>query len=374
VPVRPTLFAALGLVAATALADAPRSPTPAAVDVPVKAVTFAEGLEHPWGAAFLPDGRMLVTEKPGRLRIVDRNGRLSEPLEGVPRVFASGQAGLLDVALSPAFARDGLVYLSFSESGDGGAGTAVARGRLVEQRLDGVQVIWRQVPKVRGSQHFGSRLVFARDGTLFVTTGDRQHRDHVQDLATTIGKVIRLNADGSVPADNPFVKRSGARPEIWSSGHRNAQAAAIDPSTGRLWTVEHGARGGDELNQPEAGRNYGWPVITYGVEYSGGRIGEGTAQQGMEQPAYYWDPVIAPSGMQFYTGDAYPGWKGSVFVGSLTPGGLVRLELDNGRVRKEERSLRELRRVRDVLQGPDGLLYLLIDAPNGRIVRLVPGA
>jgi glucose/arabinose dehydrogenase len=340
--------------------------------VPVKAVTFAEGLEHPWGAAFLPDGRMLATEKPGRLRIVERNGRLSEPLEGVPRVFASGQAGLLDVALSPSFARDGLVYLSFSEPGDGGAGTAVARGRLVEQRLEGVEVIWRQVPKVRGSQHWGSRLVFARDGTLFVTTGDRQHREHVQDLSTTIGKVIRLNADGTVPADNPLAKRSGARPEIWSYGHRNAQAAAIDPATGRLWTVEHGARGGDELNQPEAGRNYGWPVITYGTDYSGVRIGEGTARQGMEQPVYYWDPVIAPSGMQFYTGDAYPGWKGSVFVGSLTPGGLVRLELEDGRVRKEERSLRELRRVRDVVQGPDGLLYLVIDAPNGRIVKLQP--
>ena len=371
---RLNLFAAIGLVlSATALADATRSLTPGPVDVPVKAVTFAEGLEHPWGAAFLPDGRMLVTEKPGRLRIVDRNGRLSEPLEGVPRVFASGQAGLLDVALSPAFARDGLVYLSFSEPGDDGAGTAVARGRLVEQRLADVQVVWRQVPKVRGSQHWGSRLVFAPDGMLFVTTGDRQNRERAQDLATTLGKVIRIHPDGSVPPDNPFAKRNDARPEIWSYGHRNAQAAAIDPATGRLWTVEHGARGGDELNHPEPGRNYGWPVITYGVDYSGVRIGEGTAKQGMEQPVYYWDPVIAPSGAQFYTGDAYPAWKGSLFVGSLTPGGVVRLELENGRVRKEERYLRELRRVRDVLQGPDGLLYLVIDAPNGRIVRLVPG-
>jgi aldose sugar dehydrogenase len=215
--------------------------------------------------------------------------------------------------------------------------------------------------------------VFATDGTLFVTTGDRfSYRDRAQDLSGTLGKVVRINADGSIPADNPFAKRDGVRPEIWSYGHRNVQGAALNPATGRLWTIEHGARGGDELNHPQPGRNYGWPVVTYGVDYSGAKIGEGTAKAGMEQPVYYWDPVIAPSGAAFYTGDAYPGWKGSLFVGSLNPGGLVRLELDGDRVRKEERYLRNVGRVRDVVQGPDGLLYLLIDASNGSIVRVEP--
>ncbi|HVE49089.1 MAG TPA: PQQ-dependent sugar dehydrogenase [Casimicrobiaceae bacterium] len=368
---------ALALVASltlsTALAQAPKSPTPAAVDAPIRAVQFATGLQNPWGAAFLPDGRVLVTERPGRLRIVERDGRVSSPLRGVPEVVALGQGGLLDVALSPQFASDKLVYLSYSEPGEGGAGTAVARGRLDSDALANVEVIWRQTPKVTGPNHWGSRLAFARDGRLFITTGDRfTHRERAQDVATTIGKVIRIEADGKIPSDNPFVKREGARPEIWSYGHRNVQAAALDPSTGRLWTVEHGARGGDELNSPEAGRNYGWPVITYGVNYSGAKIGEGTAQPGMEQPVYYWDPVIAPSGAHFYTGDAYPSWRGSLFVGSLTPGGLVRLEIAGGRVRKEERYLRDVGRVRDVLQGPDGLLYLLIDARDGGIVRIEP--
>jgi glucose/arabinose dehydrogenase len=355
-------------------AQAPRSPTPAAIDASISAKALATGLERPWGLAFLPDGRMLVTERPGRLRIVDRSGRLSEPLAGVPKVYASGQGGLLDVALSPRFASDGLVYLSFSEPGEGGAGTAVARGRLAGNALENVEVIWRQTPKVPGSNHWGSRLVFGTDGTLFVTTGDRfSYRERAQDLSVTIGKVVRINADGSIPADNPFAKREGARPEIWSYGHRNLQGAALHPATGRLWTVEHGARGGDELNHPQPGRNYGWPVITYGVDYSGAKIGEGTSKAGLEQPVYYWDPVIAPSGATFYTGDAYPGWKGSLFIGSLAPGGLVRLELDGDRVRKEERYLSDVGRVRNVVQGPDGLLYLLIDAGNGSIVRISPG-
>ena len=361
------------LVAGGAFAQATRSPTPDAVDAPIRATTFAAGLERPWGATFLPDGRMLVTERPGRLRIVERDGKLSAPLRGVPPVYASGQGGLLDVALSPSFASDRLVYLSFAEPGDGGAGTAVARGRLGDAALDDVQVIWRQTPKVNGSNHWGSRLAFAPDGRLFVTTGDRfAHRERAQDLSTTLGKVIRIEADGRIPADNPFAKRNGARPEIWSYGHRNLQGAAIEPSTGRLWTLEHGARGGDELNHPEAGRNYGWPVITYGVDYSGAKIGEGSAKPGMEQPVYYWDPVIAPSGAVFYTGDRYPGWRGSLFVGSLTPGGLVRLALDGDRVTREERYLGNVGRVRDVVQGPDGLLYLLIDASDGRILRLDP--
>jgi glucose/arabinose dehydrogenase len=282
-------------IAVPALAQAPRSPTPQPVEAPIRATTVAEGLEHPWGLAFLPDGRMLVTERPGRLRIVERDGRISEPLGGVPEVFARGQGGLLDVALSPNFAQDRLVYLSYAEPGEGGAGTAVARGQLTDNALQNVEVIWRQVPKVSGPNHWGSRLVFARDGTLFITTGDRfEYRELAQDLSTTIGKVVRINADGSIPQDNPFVGREGVRPEIWSYGHRNVQAAALHPETGELWTVMHGARGGDELNQPQAGKNYGWPVITYGVDYSGAKIGEGTAKEGMEQPVYYWDPVIAP--------------------------------------------------------------------------------
>ncbi len=356
--------------------QAPRSPTPAPVSGAIRVETVAHGLEHPWALAFLPDGRMLVTERPGRLRRVERDGRLSEPLAGVPQVFAQGQGGLLDIALSPGFAHDQLVYVSFSEPGEGGAGTAVARGRLGDRGLEGTQVIWRQQPKVRGSNHWGSRLVFHRDGTLFVTVGDRfAYRDRAQDLSVTLGKIVRINADGSAPRDNPFVDRAGARPEIWSYGHRNVQSAALHPRTGQLWTVEHGARGGDELNRPEAGKNYGWPVITYGVDYSGAKIGEGTAKPGMEQPVYYWDPVIAPSGMTFYTGAAFPDWKGSLFIGSLRPGLLVRLTLADGRVAQEERYLADLReRIRDVRQGPDGLLYLLTDSPDGRLLRVMPAA
>jgi aldose sugar dehydrogenase len=357
-------------------AQAPRSPTPAPVAGAVRVQTVARGLEHPWALAFLPDGRMLVTERPGRLRTVERDGRVSEPLAGVPQVQAGGQGGLLDAALDPRFAENRLVYLSYAEPGEGGAGTAVARGRLGEGRLEDVRVIYRQQPKVEGSNHFGSRLVFARDGTLFVTQGDRfSYRDKAQDLSVGLGKIVRIKPDGSVPQDNPFVGRAGVRPEIWSHGHRNVQSAALHPQTGQLWTVEHGARGGDELNRPEAGKNYGWPVITYGVDYSGAKIGEGTAKPGMEQPVYYWDPVIAPSGMTFYTGDAFPDWKGSILVGSLRPGLLVRLTLEGGRVVREERYLGDLReRIRDVRQGPDGLLYLLTDSRDGRILRVMPAA
>jgi glucose/arabinose dehydrogenase len=364
-------------VLAQGQAQALRSPTPTPVSAAVRVETVARGLEHPWALAFLPDGRMLVTERPGRLRIVGRDGRVSEPLAGVPQVLASGQGGLLDVALDPRFADNRLVYLSYVEPGaDDTAGTAVARGRLGESRLEDVRVIYQQQPKVRGANHFGSRLVFARDGTLFVTQGDRAaYRDAAQELSVGIGKIVRITPDGSVPRANPFVGRPGARPEIWSYGHRNVQSAALHPQTGQLWTVEHGARGGDELNRPEAGKNYGWPVITYGVDYSGARIGEGTAKPGMEQPIYYWDPVIAPSGMTFYTGDVFPDWKGSLFIGSLDPGLLVRLTLKNGRVAREERYIGELReRIRDVRQGPDGLLYLLTDSGDGRVLRVLPAA
>jgi aldose sugar dehydrogenase len=358
---------------------AQRSPTPASIEANISVEPVASGLEHPWGFAFLPDGRILVTERPGRLRLVERDGRLSQPLTGVPAVAAQGQGGLLDVAIDPKFNENHLVYLSFAESGDGGAsGTAVARGRLGSAGLENVEVIYRQQPKVPSGGHFGSRLVFARDGKLFITQGDRQRssfRQQAQDLSSGLGKVIRINADGTIPRDNPFVGRSDARPEIWSYGHRNVQAAALHPETGQLWTVEHGARGGDELNHPEAGKNYGWPTITYGVDYSGATIGEGTERSGMEQPVYYWDPVIAPSGMVFYTGDAYPAWKGSAFIGSMSPGALVRLTIENGRVTREERYLGDLRaRVRDVQQGPDGLLYVITDASDGQLLRVVPGA
>ena len=355
-------------------AQAPRSPTPASVPGVVNVQAIAKGLEHPWGLEILPDKRMLVTERPGRLRIVAADGKISEALAGVPQVYASGQGGLLDVALSPTFEKDRLVYLSFAEPGEGGAGTAVARGRLGERGLENTQVIWRQQPKASGSNHWGSRIVFRPDGTLFVTLGDRfNNSERAQDLSTTIGKVVRINADGSAPRDNPFANRNDARPEIWSYGHRNVQAAALRPETGQLWTVEHGARGGDELNHPEAGKNYGWPVISYGTHYSRLKIGEGTAKPGMEQPVYYWDPVIAPSGMAVYTGDLFAGWKDNLLIGSLTPGGLVRLVLKDGKVAQEERYLGDLReRIRDVRGAPDGSLYLLTDARSGQILRATP--
>jgi aldose sugar dehydrogenase len=357
-------------------AQAPRSPTPVSVKGIVDVQTIVKGLEHPWSLAFLPDNRMLVTERPGRLRVVGPDGRVSEPLTGVPQVYASGQGGLLDVVLSPTFDKDRLVYLSFAEPGEGGASTAVARGRLGERGLENTQVIWRQQPKVSGSNHWGSRIVFRPDGTLFVTLGERfNYSEKAQDLSATLGKVVRINPDGSAPRDNPFVGRAGPRPEIWSYGHRNVQAAALHPETGQLWTVEHGARGGDELNHPEAGKNYGWPVISYGTHYSFLKIGEGTAKEGMEQPVYYWDPVIAPSGMVFYTGDLFAGWKGNILVGSLTPGGLVRLVMKDGKVAQEERYLGDLReRIRDVRQATDGSLYLLTDAGNGKILRVIPAA
>ncbi|HXV84345.1 MAG TPA: PQQ-dependent sugar dehydrogenase [Candidatus Binatia bacterium] len=379
---QPTLMALLliacMLVGAPPLvkAQAPRSPTPAPVKGIVDVETIAKGLVHPWSLAFLPDNRMLVTERPGRLRVVEPDGRVSEPLTGVPEVYASGQGGLLDLVLSPTFDTDRLVYLSFAEPGEGGAGTAVARGQLGERGLENTQVIWRQHPKVNGSNHWGSRIVFRPDGTLFVTLGERfNYSDEAQDLSTTLGKIVRINPDGSVPSDNPFVNRAGARPEIWSYGHRNVQAAALHPETGQLWTVEHGARGGDELNHPEAGKNYGWPVISYGTHYSFFKIGEGTVKEGMEQPVYYWDPVIAPSGMAIYTGDLFTGWKNSFLIGSLTPGLLVRLVMKGGRVAQEERYLGDLReRIRDVRQAMDGSLYLLTDARNGRILRITPAA
>ena len=360
---------------APAQGPAQRSPRPSSTEGVIRVETIARGLVHPWGLALLPDGRMLVTERPGRVRIISRDGQLSPPLAGVPAVQARGQGGLLDVTLDPSFATNNTIYLSYSEPSEGrGAGTSVARARLGNGRLEDVRVIYRQQPKVVSSAHFGSRIVFRRDGTMFVTQGDRaDYARQAQDLSSGIGKIVRIKSDGSIPTDNPFVSRSNARPEIWSYGHRNIQAAAIHPETGALWTVEHGARGGDELNHPEAGKNYGWPVITYGRDYSGAKIGEGPLKEGMEQPVYYWDPVIAPSGMIFYTGDAFPGWKGSILVGGMTPGRLVRLTLRDGKVANEEQYLGELgERIRDIQQGSDGLLYVITDSSEGGVLRLSP--
>ena len=341
--------------------------------------TLARNLQNPWGLAFLPDGRMLVTEKPGRLRIAEADGRLLEPVTGLPRIAARGQGGLLDVALDPDFRQNRLVYLSFAEDrGERRAGTSVARGRLSDDgtALESVQVIFRQEPSYTGNNHWGSRLVFDRSGNLFVTLGDRfDLRDQAQNPANHIGKIVRIRPDGSAAADNPFLNREDARPEIWSLGHRNVQAAALNPATGELWTVEHGARGGDEVNIPGKGRNYGWPVISYGVHYSGEKIGEGTAKPGLEQPVYYWDPSIAPSGMAFYTGDKFPAWRGSILVGALAGKLLSRLETNGNKVTGEERMLQNLgERIRDVRQGPDGFIYLLTDSSQGRILRMKPAS
>ena len=360
--------------------DAPERKTNVAFEV----VTVAQGLQTPWGMTFLPGGKMLVTEKAGRLRIVSPDGTLSEAVTGLPPVSARGQGGLLDVALDPSFGSNQIIYWSFSQpQEDGTNNTAVARGKLVEgaaPSVENVQVIYKQSPSVRSNGHFGSRLEFGRDGTLFVTQGDRQveaGRQLVQKMDTLVGKIARINADGSIPKDNPFVGKEGVRPEIWSLGHRNVQAATINPATGDLWEVEHGTRGGDEVNIARKGKNYGWPVIAYGIEYQGPPITGGiTAQEGMEQPIYYWDPVIAPSGMVFYTGDLFPAWKGSLFVGGLVTKNLVRLDVKGERVVGEERLLKDLQpaaeRIRDVTQGPDGALYLLTDSPQGRVLKLVP--
>jgi glucose/arabinose dehydrogenase len=356
------------------------------LNVAFDVVTVSEGLANPWGLAFLPDGRMLVTERPGRLRVVSADGKqLSEPVSGLPAVDARGQGGLLDVALDPAFQKNQLIYWSYAEPGENANNTAVARGRLVDgaaPRVENVQVIFHQQPSLASTLHFGGRLVFNRDGTLFITLGDRsitEGRLQAQRLDGLLGKIVRLNADGSVPGDNPFVGKPGVRPEIWSIGHRNVQAATLHPATGELWEVEHGTRGGDELNVVRKGSDYGWPTIAYGIEYQGGTITGGIQQQeGMEQPRYYWDPVIAPSGMVFYTGRLFPAWQNSLFVGGLGSTNLVRLTLKGEQVVGEERLLQDLQpqreRIRDVRQGPDGALYLLTDSAKGRILRLVPKA
>ncbi len=378
--------AALALTAWLAAAGAQAQGTA----TPLKAQPVAHGLVNPWSLAFLPDGRMLVTERPGRMRIVAPDGKLGPPLPGLPTVVAEGQGGLLDVVLDPRFTSNRLVYWSYSEAADDGSnGTAVARARLDgapgAERLADVQVIFRQSPKVASRLHFGSRLAFGSDGRLFITLGDRfTRKDDAQTLDNTLGKVVRIEPDGRVPADNPFAAAHGtprpgvaanARPEIWSFGHRNVQGAAIHPATGELWTTEHGPQGGDELNLTQAGRNHGWPVITHGRNYgTGTRIGEGTERADVVPALAIWAPVsIAPSGMAFLTSDRYPGWKGNLFIGALRGQALLRLELDGSKLLREERLLRTLNeRIRDVRQGPDGWLYVLTDNPDGRILRLVP--
>ncbi len=337
----------------------------------------ARGLANPWGIAFLPDGRALVTERPGRLRIVNlRANSPGTPITGLPPITESGQGGLLGLALDPDFATTRQVFLCFAERRDGGTGTSVFRGRLSANfaTLEEGQVIFRQVPVGNSTRHFGCRIVFGRDGNLFVTLGDRGNMsDEAQNLANHIGKVIRITKDGAAPPDNPFVNRPGAKPEIWSYGHRNVQGATLHPETGQLFTIEHGSRGGDEINRPEAGKNYGWPVITYGVDYSGAKIGIGTHKEGMEQPLFYWDPSIAPSGAMFYFGDKFPKWRGNLFTGALAGELIARIEMRNGQVIGESRHLeRNGDRIRDIVQGPDGYIYLLTDDRDGKLLRLVP--
>lgn len=336
----------------------------------------AKDLNGAWAFEFLPDQRILVTERQGNLRIIGKDGKASAPLKGLPKVYFEGQGGLLDVALDPQFASNRTIYWSYAEPREGGNGTALAKGVLSadESSVEKVQVIFRQMPTWESKLHFGSRIVFAPDGKLFLALGERslpETRVHSQDLNSHFGKVIRINADGTVPSDNPFVGRSDAKPEIWSYGHRNIQAATID-SQGKLWTIEHGPRGGDELNQPQAGLNYGWPVITYGIEYAGAKIGDGiTQKEGMEQPVYYWDPVIAPSGMIVYDGSMFPEWQGNIFVGGMASTKLVRLQLQDGKVVGEEWLLQDRgRRIRDVKQAPDGSIYVVTEAADGELLRI----
>jgi aldose sugar dehydrogenase len=337
-------------------------------------VTLANGLEHPWSLAFLPDGGILVTERPGRLRLFSDGALQDDPVGGMPEVVARGQGGLLDVALHPDFADNRLVYLSYAGSGEGGANTEVARGRFDGAALNDLEVIFRAEPKVGGGNHFGSRLLFADDGTLYVTLGDRyRYMKEAQNLDNHLGTVVRINDDGSVPDDNPFVGRGDARPEIFSYGHRNVQGLARQPGTETLWSHEHGPQGGDEVNVLTPGANYGWPAITYGIDYSGAIISEKTEAPGMEQPVVYWVPSIAPSGMAFYDGEAFPEWQGDLFVGALSHLHLRRLEIEDQEVVGQEELLAGLsERIRDVRAGPDGFLYVLTDSAEARLLRLEP--
>lgn len=360
------------LDATNALAAAPVEGSSGGHDFAVEVA--AEGLTWPWSLAFLPDGRLLVTEREGRLRVIENGRLLDEAVSGVPPVAVEGQGGLLDVVPHPAFADNGLLYLTLVAAGDGGYGTELVRGVLQGQRLERVEAIFRALPKFDGGRHFGSRLLFLPDGTLLMTLGDRGHDPNGQDLATHPGSILRLRDDGTVPEDNPIRDRAGARPEIWSYGHRNVQGIALDRASGRVWAHEHGPQGGDELNVIEPGRNHGWPVITYGRNYfTGTRIGEGERRADVVDPPKVWIPSIAPSGLAYYDGDAFPRWRGNLLVGSLKFELLVRLDAEGARVTGESRLLEgEFGRIRDVRQGPDGYVYLLTDAADGQLLRLVP--
>ena len=374
-----TLAVATALMASSLIATTTRGangPFPSSAG-PLEVQTVAGGLVHPWALAFLPGGRLLVTERPGRMRIVSRGGELSAPLKNVPAVWASGQGGLLDVATDAAFAQNRTIYFCYAERADGGGRTAVARARLSDDgapRLDAVRVIFRQQGPLSGGNHYGCRIAQGRDGNLFVTLGEHfSHRDEAQNLGNHLGKIVRITPDGAPPPDNPFIGRDGAKPEIWSYGHRNEQGLAINPATGVLWEIEHGPRGGDEVNIIGKGRNYGWPVIGYGIDYSGAKIHHSTSKPGMEQPIKSWVPSIAPSGMAFYTGRLFPKWDGSLFTGALAGMMLVRLSLHGDAVTGEERLLQNLNeRIRDVRQGPDGALWLVTDSSAGRVLRVAP--
>jgi glucose/arabinose dehydrogenase len=367
--------ALLALALAAPLAAQTQAPVVQSQKQSFRVVPLMGGLQNPWSLVFLPDGRMLVTEREGRMRIVGKDFKLDpKPIAGLPEVAAHGQGGLFDVVLHPDYAKNGWVYWAYNAPGTGGWGTALARGQLQGSRMVNVQVLFSMLPKTRTGQHFGGRIVFDKAGMLYLTLGDRGEKERAQQLDDHAGSVIRLLDDGRVPSDNPFVQRAGAKPEKWTLGNRNMQGAALHPQTGALWTHEHGPQGGDEINVMRAGRNYGWPVITYGANYgSGTPIGEGQAKPGMEQPLHTWVPSIAPSGMVFVAGEQFPRWKGNLLVGALRGQMLVRLELDGEKVTHEERMLQgQLGRIRDLRMGPDGYVYLLTDDSDGELLRLEP--
>jgi len=359
------ILSALGTLCFLSSAHAQYAPTAFKVEV------ITSGLNHPWGMAFLPSGQLLVTERVGRLRIISPDGNISGPLQNVPPVFSKGQGGLLDVVLDPGFSNNRIIYLSYAEPQGNKVGTAVAKAKLGDAALENVEVIFRQHPKTKGGDHYGSRLVFAPDGNLFITLGDRsRYMDEAQQLDNHLGKLVQIQRDGSAPKNNPFVKNPEAMPEIWSYGHRHIQGAAIHPETGRLWIHEHGPRGGDEINIPQPGKNYGWPKASYGVHYSMMPIKDEHAEQGFEEPIYYWTPSIAPSGMLFYTGKLFPEWRNNLFIGALAGQHLVRLVTKGNKIVREERLLENSARIRDVAQGPEGALYLLTDEKNGKLIKI----